>query len=401
MDPVTRAVAQQYSDYAYPKPIDDIGAHAAAGGMDLCDPALVGPLVWPEGPPRPDLDILVAGCGTQQAAWLAFTNPQARLVGVDLSSASLAHQRYLQDKHGLWNLELYEGDLREVGKLGRSFDLVVSTGVLHHLADPGEGLRALREVMRPDGAMTLMVYGATGRAGVYMLQDACRRLGLGQDAGGVAMVRAMLAALSPHHALQSYVARTRELAFDEAIVDTFLHPQDRAYTVPELLEWLEENGLAFQSWIDNSRYYPEAMIAEPVLSAVQSLPDREQWAVVEKLQGLQGIHMFTARHAGRAVPIGFSQPGWLDYRPRLQPGVVMKENGIVATRDVELGLNEGAAALVRAVNGIATISDILDSPAFAGSPRAAAESFAARVFDRLWKSGAVMFEAPRAGGRAG
>ena len=56
---------------------------------------------------KPDLDILIAGCGTNQAAVFAFTNPDAKVVAVDISQPSLDHQQYLKDKHGLWNLELH------------------------------------------------------------------------------------------------------------------------------------------------------------------------------------------------------------------------------------------------------------------------------------------------------
>ena len=52
-----------------------------------------------------------------------------------------------------------------------TFDQIVCTGVLHHLADPDVGLSALRSVLKPDGAMQLMVYAPYGRTGIYMLQD--------------------------------------------------------------------------------------------------------------------------------------------------------------------------------------------------------------------------------------
>ncbi len=55
---------------------------------------------------RPDLDILIAGCGTNQAAVFAFGNSDANVVGIDISQPSLDHQRYLKDKHGLTNLQL-------------------------------------------------------------------------------------------------------------------------------------------------------------------------------------------------------------------------------------------------------------------------------------------------------
>ncbi len=56
------------------------------------------------------------------------------------------------------------------------FDYIDCCGVLHHLPDPAEGLRALLSVLAPGGGMGLMVYAPHGRTGVYMMQEALRRL---------------------------------------------------------------------------------------------------------------------------------------------------------------------------------------------------------------------------------
>ncbi len=74
----------------------------------------------------------------------------------------------------------------------RRFDQIVCTGVLHHLADPTPGSRALRDVLEPDGAMHLMVYAPYGRTGVYMLQEFCRRVGIDATDEGI---RDLVAAL--------------------------------------------------------------------------------------------------------------------------------------------------------------------------------------------------------------
>jgi SAM-dependent methyltransferase len=65
--------------------------------------------------------------------------------------------------------------------LGQRFEHVVCTGVLHHMPDPDAGLRALRDVLAPNGAMQLMVYAPYGRAGVYLLRAYCRQLGVGSS----------------------------------------------------------------------------------------------------------------------------------------------------------------------------------------------------------------------------
>jgi len=89
------------------------------------------------------MDILVVGCGTNQAPTLAYTNPQARVVGIDISQESLDHRRFLKHKHGSDNLELFLLPIEDVSALGRDFDLIVSSGVLHHMAAPQTGMDAL------------------------------------------------------------------------------------------------------------------------------------------------------------------------------------------------------------------------------------------------------------------
>src|SRR5262245_22073676 len=135
-------------------------------------------LMWPTEPLRGNQAILVAGCGTSQAARYALREPAARVTAIDISDTSLRYTRELQEKYCLENLELHQLSIEKVQELGRTFDQVVCTGVLHHLPDPDVGLRALRDVLRPGGAMHLMVYALYGRTGIYMMQEYCRVLGI-------------------------------------------------------------------------------------------------------------------------------------------------------------------------------------------------------------------------------
>ncbi|MFT5172264.1 MAG: hypothetical protein ACI8W7_000428, partial [Gammaproteobacteria bacterium] len=83
-------------------------------------------------------------------------------------------------KHCLTNLNLRYLNILDVEELGEEFDLIVSSGVLHHLPDPGAGLRKLKAVLLPHGVMSIAVYGWYRRIGVYMMQDAFRLLGIQQ-----------------------------------------------------------------------------------------------------------------------------------------------------------------------------------------------------------------------------
>jgi SAM-dependent methyltransferase len=192
---------------------------------------------WPDRPPREDLDVLVAGCGSNAAARYAFNHPQARVTGVDLSSSSLAHEAYLKDKHHLRNLTLHQGRIEDVSSLDRDFDFIDVAGVLHHLPDPVAGLKTLGGVLRPDGTIAVMVYGQYARTGVYMLQNMFRLMGLGQSEQDVVTVKQTLASLPKRHVIHDYMNRAPDLKYDAGLVDSFLHRQDRAYTVAQCLEF--------------------------------------------------------------------------------------------------------------------------------------------------------------------
>src|SRR5262249_51513127 len=156
-----------YESHPYPSPIDNLDRHRELYRNPDRRRAL-SLLLWPTEKQRPDRRILVAGCGTSQAAACALREAKACVTAIDISDASLRYTRDLQRKYGLRNLDLHRLAIEEVGKLGQTFDEIVCTGVLHHLPDPDIGLRALRGVLAPQGAMHLMVYAAYGRAGIYM-----------------------------------------------------------------------------------------------------------------------------------------------------------------------------------------------------------------------------------------
>lgn len=395
MEDVSQLVAKQYEAFAYPEPFPDIADEMAKGYHQIGDPALYAPVLWPRGKPDRPLRILVAGCGTVQAACIAYTNHQDEVVGIDLSDASLAHERFLQERHELGSLKLFRGDLLEIESLGGSFDVIISTGVLHHLADPGAGLAALKTVLAPDGVMVLMVYGQTVRTGVYMLQDAFRRMGIEQTSEGVATVRRILSELPGRHFAQNYIRSAKELEHDAALVDTFLHPQDRAYTVPQLMELLECAGLTFQNWVDNYPYWRNAVWGpdSAIAAAVDPLPPLQHWAAVEMLRLSAGYHLFTARPSDFDVTaVDFNRDEWRNFVPHHAPGLARSGQGLFKRGVYELRCSELEQFVLDGADGNRTIGEIIDVPALQALDQR--DEFARRYFEHLWKLGHVMIGLP-------
>ena len=153
-----------YERHPYPPPVDSLEKYRRLWqGNDARQRRRADyHLFWPARPYREDHSILIAGCGTSQAAKHALRWPAARVTGIDFSAASVRHTDELKRKHGLDNLQVHQLPLTRVSELGATFDQIVCTGVLHHLPDPDAGLQALRDVLAPGGVMHLMLYAPAG-----------------------------------------------------------------------------------------------------------------------------------------------------------------------------------------------------------------------------------------------
>ncbi|MEZ5132746.1 MAG: class I SAM-dependent methyltransferase, partial [Mycobacterium sp.] len=90
-------VAQQYQKWQYPEPIQNLETWLT-NNWQWFDPSHAHRIMWPDRPLDPEMDILIAGCGTNQAAQIAYTNRAAKVVAVDVSQPSLDHEKFLKDK---------------------------------------------------------------------------------------------------------------------------------------------------------------------------------------------------------------------------------------------------------------------------------------------------------------
>jgi SAM-dependent methyltransferase len=92
-DPRVDGVSRQYGRWEYPPPVVDLEEWTKTY-WDWFDPYWAHRVLWPNREYRPDLDILIAGCGTYQAAVFAFMNRAARVVGIDISQSAMDHQAF-------------------------------------------------------------------------------------------------------------------------------------------------------------------------------------------------------------------------------------------------------------------------------------------------------------------
>ncbi len=421
MNPLTDLVARQYERYPYPPPMDDVTS--AAGGEEWFDPSHCHRIFWPDRDYKPDLDILVAGCGTNQAAIFALANPAASVVGIDVSESSLNNERQLKDKHQLSNLRLHRLPIEEVSTLERDFDLVVSTGVLHHMADPAAGMKALGGCLRRDGVLAVQLYARYGRLGVDIVESIFQDLGLGQDDQSIEAAGKIILSLPSNHLIHGHLAaaaqsilppETEVSALFEAdkatwVTDTFLHGRQRTYTVEECMDLVASAGLIFQGWRYKTPYYPHELFSpgHSISSAVSVLSDEvKMWSVMERVFA-PASHWFISCRPDRpkhSYRIDFSTREALEYIPQWQPGCGFSDN-MIFQPTFKVNVEPVFRAFAEHVDGHRTIGEISALVAATTEPRIHGRSADAgdvqnlgrELFEGLWRLDFVMMALPADG----
>ena len=212
--------------------------------------------------------------------------------------------------------------------------------------------------------------------------------------------------LPADHPISGVLRRAKDFRRPEAMADALLHPQDRAYTVPELYAWLDRCGVSFGRWIEQAPYLAQcgAIARSPHAARLASLPSRLQHAAVELFRGTMVAHSFIAHRddcSDDSQPITFAGDSWRDYIPialpwtvcvreRLPPGsVAVLINRSHTFTDLILTIDAFEDRLLGAIDGKRSLAEILQFAAEGSDDGRRALNF----FERLWQYDQIVFDA--------
>ena len=242
----------------------------------------------PGGGPR-SWRILDAGCGTGVSTdYLCHLNPGSRVLAVDISAGALAVARERTRRSGAdavaAELRIEQRSLLDLAGEG-PFDAINSVGVLHHLHQPLEGLRALAALLRPGGLLHLFLYADGGRWEIHRTQRALALMGVGSGGEGLRLGRELFRALPEDNRLRRHhEARwALDTAADANFADMYLHPQETSYDLARLLDLVEAGGLEFAGFSNPEVWDPGRLLQGELLERAMTLPPRRQWELVEAL----------------------------------------------------------------------------------------------------------------------
>jgi hypothetical protein len=240
-----------------------------------------------------------------------------------------------------------------------------------------------------------------------MLQDYCRKLGVGTSDRDVAELMAVLKELPQHHPLRSVLSGSRDAVNANALADALLNPRDRAYSVPQLLDLIERNGLRFERWYWQAPYLPHcgAIATTPHADRLSALPRRDQFAALELWRGTMTAHSAVLHRTSRGqtdAEFRFDPASCANYVPLRLPSTLCIQEPLPAGAaavllnrshpypDLILTLDAEDKRIFDAIDGRRTVAETAEH-ARGSWPRARS------LFEKLWWYDQVVFDASGVG----
>jgi SAM-dependent methyltransferase len=254
---VSRAVREQYEESPYPRWV-----HAGPPGQ---------PIVLNNRSPEQPFDVLFAGCGTGlSTVEFARQTPRARVLAVDLSLASLCYAQRMALSYGLTNVEFGQADIAKLAVIGREFDYVDASGVLHHLSDPWQGWRILLSLLRPGGVMLIGLYSELARQSVVAARAFIADRGYRPIPEDIRRCRQEVMAAEDGSLLKSVIYWNDFFSTNECR-DLLFHVQEHHVTLREIKLFLAATGVQFGGFILDALTFQRFATRFPELAAMTNL----------------------------------------------------------------------------------------------------------------------------------
>ena len=242
-------------------------------------------------------NILVAGCGTgRHSINVARSFPDANVLAVDISRASLGYAIRKTREMRISNLEYAQADILSLESIGPQFDLIESIGVLHHLKDPTAGARVLVSLLNPNGIIGIGLYSERARHAIVAARRTIAEKGYRPTLEDMRACRQELIRRAGNGLSQSVVG-FRDFFHAGGCRDLLFHVMEHRFTIAQIKALLNDNGLTFLGF-EISPDLRARFLQQ--FSGEASLTDLDKWDLFEAAhpETFIGMYIFYAQKAG-------------------------------------------------------------------------------------------------------
>ncbi len=187
-----------------------------------------------------DARIAEVGCGTGQMS-LYLSSADRVVVAADLSRPSLLLGAAAARRYGIGNVHFVETDLHQSALKPGAFDVVYSSGVLHHTPNPRAAFAEVAGLARRGGIVIVGVYNAMARTPLRIRRSLARA------------TQFRLVLFDPVLRERRHEPERREAW----LRDQYQHPEEHSYSVGAIERWFSENDVEYL------RSFPSTVMDDP------------------------------------------------------------------------------------------------------------------------------------------
>ncbi|WP_413678619.1 methyltransferase [Prochlorococcus sp. MIT 0916] len=261
-EPISKKVQLQYEDNPYPRWKQGFSlknfnySHVKSINSEIRPNSI-------NSNSEPDkLKVLIAGCGTGMQITHALIYKDAEIKGIDLSSASLSFAQRKINEMGINNVDLIQMDLLDVGLLKEEFDIILCSGVLHHMKNPLNGLKVLLDTLKENGFLKLGLYSELARENIIKAKSYISKKNLQPNNNDIKLFREDV--ISGNFPGIDILKSSADFYTLSTCRDLFFHAQEHRFTIKQLQELIRSHQLQFHGFLLPNPvkslykyYYPE------------------------------------------------------------------------------------------------------------------------------------------------
>ena len=270
-----------YEEYPYPS--GDIKIRTG------CDVNLLLSFVEKSPKISEAIHVLDAGCGRGIGILGAATlQPDVHFIGADINTTALADAKKNAEERNIKNVKFVEANLMTLEGITvppGGFDVIYSSGVLHHLSDPLIGLKNLEKILAPHGVISLMLYGTYGRQSLYrFIEGVDLLLPTEKTVTERLPYTRLLSQVAEQSIFKSNYWEGTNKVNDVEFVDRCLNVNEVSYDIDSLWQLLDSADMHFIRWDNNLEWSIEQLFTEPhLLNKLRQLAPKEQFKIIERM----------------------------------------------------------------------------------------------------------------------